>query len=326
MHENSTLNENIEIENWFQKLEQEEIIAKINRNDQLLFHINTQAKFIYSKTVVDKIKSGFHSEEEKGGYIIFEYTIIDGIVILKALDVEWIENLSDNRLNSYKINTVEHKRIERQTYLKQLFPLRFHTHPMDAKDVFSQHKRRLEIIDTSDPDKDISFNFPFCTENIKLLMPDILVVWDINYLDSFFIGIYNGLIAPIGFLNHRVKVTKEFNSNIGKSIFEWAEDSDLKKMVLALGTVITIVGVVSYPNVAMPLYRDLKNQNPILAIGTQKENHYFGFANPNSIFEFVISIPKVTTALLCENENEIKTVVARLNEKRKVKVNNSPLT
>lgn len=314
MKTTNKLNIDTVLENWFQQLEQEQILAKVVRNQRLYYHFNSPIKFIYPKTQINNLRSKYHPKEEKGGYILFQHSNNDSNLILKAVDIKWVDNISSSPEKSYTINTPEHKRIEKEAYLNQLFPIRFHTHPMDVKDFNKQSYRRLQIIDTSDKDRKISFNYPFKTQNTIILLPDVLVVWDINYLNSFFIGTYNGLIAPIGFQRHRIKVTKEFNNNIGNSISKWIDEkSDLVKGVLAIGTLVTVVAGMRYPQVSGPILKEIKNQNPMLAIGTQKENEYFGFANTNPLFEFAISIPRVTKELIDDNEEEIKAVLQRLN-------------
>ncbi|MGZ5551752.1 MAG: hypothetical protein ACXWE7_13295, partial [Nitrososphaeraceae archaeon] len=177
------------IENWFKELEVDNILVKTHRQDKPFYHLNSPVKFIYPIDQIDNIRNGYHEKNEKGGYILFQ---VDKNRSLTAVDIKWIRNLSDNPENSYRINTEAHKRIEKEAYLTQLFPIRFHTHPMDVKGIYRQSDRRLEIIDTSDADKRISFDFPFVNQNRIVILPDVLVVWDVNYLNSFFIGTYNG--------------------------------------------------------------------------------------------------------------------------------------
>jgi hypothetical protein len=309
------------IENWLKKLEEGLILVKAVRNNETIYHLNTQAKFIYSKPILKEIKEA-RSENEEGGYILCQPSIKNSVVILEAKEVAWIKNVSDSPHDSYVINTPAHKIAEKNSYSRQLLPIRFHTHPMDVKDINLQSKRLLQIIDTSDSDKDISFGFPFTLGGIKILLPDVLVVWDIkNVSDSFFIGVYNGLVAPIGFLKHRIKVTKDFKANIGESVNELIEGSNnFVKTGLVVGSFITVVAAMCYPMVSLPILQQMQNQTPILAIGAQKENQYFGLADINSIFEFAITIPKITRELIDENEIEIIAVRERI---RKAKMLNN---
>ena len=57
----------------------------------------------------------------------------------------------------------------------------------------------------------------------------------------------------------------------------------------------------------------------MLAIGTQKENLFFGFTDTKLFSEFIITIPKVTQDIIDDDEKEIKialeTIKRRLNNR-----------
>ncbi len=303
------------IESWFQFLEQNNILVKSVFKGKVCYHLNSPLQFVYSKKLIEKLRDGYHSTKERGGYIIFKYLPSENNLILNGIDVEWICNKSDTPNDSYTINTPEHIRIEKETYLNEEFPIRFHTHPMDVKDLSRQSKRRLEIIDTSDADKRISFQYPFQTPSRTVILPDVLVVWDINYLNSFFVGTYNGLISPIGFLNHRVKVTNEFKKELKNDFVKWVDDkSDLTKAALITGSIITLVGGIFYPHIAGSIMKEVEHQTPMLAIGTQRECVYFGFTNSIPFSDFTNSIPTVTHEIQSDNEKEYIAVLERIKQ------------
>jgi hypothetical protein len=309
-------NEDI-IERWFQELEQNNVLTKSIRNEKEYYHLNSPIKFVYPQIQIDNLLSKYHPKREEGGYILFRQDIRNSNMVLKAVDVKWIDNTSATPENSYNINTSEHIRIEREAYLNQLFPIRFHTHPMDVEDIPRQSDRRLEIIDTSDSDKRISFDFPFKTLSRTVILPDVLIVWDVKYLNSFFIGTYNGLIAPIGFIKHRLKLTEKYNKEMQESIYEWVDEkSNFVKGALIVGTITAFfAGSYFAPYLTGQLIKDVKNQNSISAIGSQRGNVYFGFTNSKFFSDFTITIPRVTQTITEDNEQEIKFVMERIREK-----------
>jgi len=323
MNSTDKLNNDDILESWFQQLEQDCILTKSIRNEKQYYHLNSPIKFVYPQKQIDSLLSKYCPKREEGGYILFQQELSDSNLVLKAVDVKWIDNTSANPENSYTVNTPEHRKIEREAYLNKLFPIRFHTHPMDVDDITKQSDRRLEIIDTSDADKRISFDFPFNTKSRTVILPDILVVWDVKYLNSFFIGIYNGLIAPIGFIKHRLQLTEKYNKEMQESIYEWADEkSNFVKGALVVGTISAFFAGMFYaPNLTGQLIKDVKNHQPIFAIGSQRGNIYFGFTNSNFFSDFAITIPRVTQALIDDNEQEIIPVMER--ERERLRLTNS---
>lgn len=313
MNSTDKLNTDDILESWFKQLEQDGVLTKSVRNEKLYYHFNSPIKFIYPQLQIESLLSRYVCKREEGGYILFQQDINNSNLVLKAVDVKWIDNKSKTPENSYTIDTPEHRRIEKEAYLNKLFPIRFHTHPMDEDDVTRQSDRQQEIIDTSDPDKRVSFEYPFNTQSRTVILPDVLVVWDVKYLNSFFIGTYNGLIAPIGFEKHKLKLREKYNKEIQKSIDEWAgENSNLVNGTLAVAKITALfLGVAYAPHLTGRVINEAKNQKNLSAIGSQRENEYLGFTNSKFFSDFAIIIPRVTQTLIDDNEKEIIPVMER---------------
>ena len=59
------------------------------------------------------------------------------------------------------------------------------------------------------------------------------------------------------------------------------------------------------PHLASQLIKDVKNQQPIFAIGSQRGNINFGFTNSKFLSDFTITIPRVSQTLIDDNEQKI---------------------
>ena len=77
-------------------------------------------------------------------------------------------------------------------------------------------------------------------------------------------------------------------------------------------------GVYYAPHLTGQLIKDVKNQNSISAIGSQRGNVYFGFTNSKLFSDFIITIPRVTQTLIDDNEQEIIPVMERERERLKL--------
>ena len=100
-NKNNLTTDHNKIESWFHRLETDGILTKSIRNDWSHYHLNSPVRFIYPKKQISELPEGYHATQEKGGYILFQPNSQNGDLTLTAIDIKWIDNISENSENSY---------------------------------------------------------------------------------------------------------------------------------------------------------------------------------------------------------------------------------
>lgn len=291
------------ISKWLQQLESKRILTRSVRNNTTFFHLETPAEFNYPPILIGEIQRNYDSKFEKGGYILFEPTIVNEKVILTATEIVWIKNISETPERSYRIATTAHNDTEQEALSRMLLPLRFHTHPTHSLSIVQSQVNFLYQLGTSDADKRCSF-LDINTCGIKLILPDQLIVGK-QMESSVFIGIYNGLITPLDFEKHKRLVQSKQVERVGNGLVEWLKN-DNNKIWAGFGLLAVIFMCFRYPKGILPTMGTIGIVAQDLSMKFKADDCYFGIAIKSNHFK--ISVPEVTADILEDNEKILASI------------------
>src|SRR5690606_6997542 len=106
---------------------------------------------------------------------------------------------------------------------------------------FAELKHTVANWDTSQADKENSKIYEPCLDDIKLLLPRVLIVGYAKLPGDFFVGIYGGLIAPESFGDAKDKVVKARMEDLFEQM-QSIKLTDHHKTMLLIG-IIAFLGI-----------------------------------------------------------------------------------
>lgn len=291
---------------WLTKLQHANILRRTLRNGMSVLHLNTPVELHYSEKIIGEFHEQYDPKFEKGGYVLFKPSNIDGTVFLNAVSITWVKNVSTTPESSYRIGTADHLRVEQNALDNNLLPIRFHTHPTHSHNIVQSQVNFLYQLGTSDTDKKCSF-INIEVSGVKLILPDLLLVG--KQLDSgIFIGVYNGLVTPLDFQKHKRLIEASQFESIGKGLSKWLED-DTNKFWAGLGVLLFVVLGMKYPKGILPAIATFGIVTQDLSMRFKSDDHYFGIANKGAAFR--ITLPQVTPDIIDDNEKVLAEITSR---------------
>lgn len=263
------------LEKHLKKLVFDEVLKYSTENGKKYLHLNSPCKIEISERITQKMKDEYEPKVEKGGVLVAELSKNDGKTLVEINDVIYIRNASEIPENSYMFDKNEEKITYKKTLYnkdKITFPIRFHTHPNNSESPIVQLMQYATQSNTSKQNQ-LASKYPIKLDDINLLMPRGLMLCS-GYQNKMFIGLYNGMIAPFEFKEHREEQIQKAMDNFSEQIFEWVKQGN-NKWLLVGGVITLILLSIKYNKVAIPLLMLLLFMLPTFINNNHKESNYF---------------------------------------------------
>lgn len=256
------------------------LVSQIIEGEEIL-HLTTPCRFIIDKTVVESLKQSYKPNEEIGGILWAKPTYQDGENIYLVEKVGYIRNAIEdkprtdhrNKSNCYLPDLPQREKEFLDVFSQGYLPVTFHTHPIKGDDALAELNRLNFVTETSEQDRRES-SLHYLLEGKKLLMPRGLIVGNKISNHNMFIGIYNGLIAPLEFKDSKQEVQQENMERIMDKLSS-INLTDAQKLGLLAGIALVAFITIKYPKYSLPLMIGVLASLPLLMTNTDK------IENPN---------------------------------------------
>lgn len=273
-------------QSWFARKNISSIIETSEIDGNVYHHLQTPVQFLFSKNIIDTLKTEYDAKFEKGGFFLGKPQKTENGVIILIDQVEFIQNAHSEPESKYRYESESFSQKIKLAFENGVFPLMFHTHPTASENIVGEQYKFLQQLNTSIQDQTAS-SYSYTIENKKLILPCVLVVGNGSNINSIFIGFYNGLIAPKIFSEHKEEIMQETtNVLIESSKKVWEKDEN--KALILIGVLLLILMIAKYPKTSVFIAIGLAALAPTMAISNQERNLYFGITHGN---ELLIEIP-----------------------------------
>jgi hypothetical protein len=290
----------------------DDILNKIKIDDRESFRLNCPNNIYFPDFIIKALKEKFDHRIEKGGLILFNYSLLNNTITFSAKNVVFIKNISKTPNHQYAPDKKELKTAYDDAFSKNLLPLAFHTHPTvykDSDNIINEGMHYLQQLNTSIEDKGYTLRENYKYKGVNLRLPDILVVENAN---AVFVGIYGGLIAPMCFTEQKDKATMTGMENVFSGLTKWANTPERKAVVLFCSFALVVLGI-KYYKVSIPVLITAGAVIPPILYSNQKRCDFFGVSYG---LELNIYIPKIDDFEIKEYEN--KAIEARLEAIKRI--------
>lgn len=269
--------------NFIDNLILSKIIVENTTDNETVYHLNTPCKFTITSDVVSELKNNYKSDEEIGGILWAKPNLINDNFEFLIENVSFIRNAIEdkprvdnrNKSNTYLFDTNEYLEIVKDIFDKYCLPIKFHTHPTKGQNI-SQAFEKFEFqMETSNQDIKESSGTHIVNDK-KLILPRALIVGNDFSSEEIFIGIYNGLIAPVNFDESKNKIQQE---NLNNKLQQVANTklSDEQKLGIVIGGAVLLFVIIRYHKYSLPLILGLAGVVTAMLTNTEKieEPYYF---------------------------------------------------
>ncbi len=269
--------------NFIDNLISSKIIVESSNDNETVYHLNTPCKFRISSKIILELKKNYKSDEEIGGILWAKPNLINDNFEFLVENVSFIRNAIEdkprtdnrNKSNAYSFDKNEYVEIMKNIFDNQYLPVQFHTHPTKGSDV-SQALKNFEFqTDTSNQDVKESLGAHTINDK-KLILPRALIVGNDFSSDEIFIGIYNGLIAPVNFDESKKKIQQENLNNKLQQVAN-VKLSNEQKLGIVIGGALLLFVIIRYHKYSLPLILGLAGVVTAMLTNTEKieEPYYF---------------------------------------------------
>jgi hypothetical protein len=291
----------MEHKNWIDSLEKSKILNKITIGNKSFHRITTETKLQISKEIVAQMQEEYDSAYEKGGFILFDPIVNDSNTssLFVARQIIFIDNVSPYPWRQYIGSQIVKEATIINALTNGLLPFSFHTHPTKGENFIEESDKCLQQLNTSDGDQMCSLN-GINIQNIKLRLPDILIVGNGTNCMDLFIGFYNGLICPTSFAEHK----KELLDNATEKTVERIPDTIESWAGIVIIMLVLFILLAKYPKTMIPLVLAAYTVVPLFIYKMQPVNYFFGIGNN---VDLEITLPKISDEIIIKNENDAFT-------------------
>lgn len=202
---------------------------------------NTPFEVEITPLVFADLKTIYTQEEERGGIIFCETNNHNGKFLLKSKYVVQIPNTFQpspekpdrTRKNTYRPDQILYENSLSKNFLLSthsdiLFPIHFHTHPIEKRKEVVHYFRTYEELNTSDGDRDVATRRFAEFNNVKL-----------RYMNAIFTGsedehhilLYAPGVTPLKFFMIKfMRVIKKFD-DLGELLSEFTKNPNGKELI-----------------------------------------------------------------------------------------------
>jgi hypothetical protein len=292
--------------NWL--LDNNTVTNRIKIKEQEYARLDTNAVFDYPAEIVRQLKQEYDPKQEKGGLINFKPYLQEGIRRYVAVEVIFINNVSESKRISYQSDSKELNDAYKNALGQKLLPLAFHTHPTvhSEENTIVQGINFLHQLNTSIQDRGVT-RWCINYNGVDIRLPELLIVENSKAL---FIGMYGGLVSPLSFTEQKNKALESTIENTLEHISEWA-DTPGRKALLALSVFGLLYLAVRYPKVTLPSAVVIGVTAPPFIFASRDKHEFFGMTYTQAI---TIHVPKLSDSEIIEHE--MKAIEAQAEAKR----------
>jgi hypothetical protein len=269
---------------WILKLKKNGVLIEGEKNGKSYLHLQTPCKVHLTDNAIKNLRESYQSDREKGGVLVAIPKRIKKVTHLTIDRVIFLTNVSKTPQNSYLPDSKKLSQALKDTYSGQTensLSIRFHTHPTHSDNPMNEMLNYIFQCNTSEQDQLVS-DTPVSVGDLKVLMPRSLVLCSGNLSDKMFIGLYNGLIAPIEFEGHRKDQTQKAMESIFKSLSEWTKEGNNKLWLVGGGIVLAFL-IIRYNKVAIPLILMLVAMSPMFINDQHRAPKYFAHVTKGGV-------------------------------------------
>ena len=195
---------------WFEKLITKGWVSPVETSSTNCFRLATPIQFIVRDELVTDVLNQYDPVCEKGGVMLTAFRNIDGKLLLTVKSIVFITNCAAKPTENYQPNEEELRNTITTGFSAQLIPLIFHTHPTKSDNLLDEIKNFHLQMETSFPDRFIALGIKYRLNGKTLRLPEVLVIGNGTMRQGLFIGLYGGLVAPLG-----------FNKQKNKRMYQW---------------------------------------------------------------------------------------------------------
>lgn len=296
-----------EVAHWGHLLTEQNFIESFNTGFGEYYRLSPLSKVFLSKDKVALIEKEYDAGLEKGGIFFAKQKKKNGNPYFFVEEILFLKNTSPFPHRQYKADSNEFKEAIHYALDNKLLPFQFHSHPTKSENVLFESFAYHQQMDTSDADKTASL-FYITIGEIKLRIPEILIVGNGSIGNGIFVGLYGGLVAPLDFNERKHTLMNDWthrNLDRAKNYF----DTPQKQFMGAAAAIVFILLLIKYPKVIFPTAIGAAAILPTFAYTTPDTNEFFGISHGT---ELEISLPKINDEIILQDE----TLLIELKKKR----------
>jgi hypothetical protein len=287
-------------------------IEKFNPGNTEYFRLTTEVSCHFDNDKISILTKEYTPGLEKGGFILMSAKYIDGQRVYNAEEIIFLKNTHDTPSAAYRPDWNEYKKAQELAFKKNLLPFSFHSHPTHSDNILMESFHYNNQQNTSDADK-ICLHQGIDVGEIKLRLPDILIVGNGRMKSGLFIGFYSGLVAPLDFTERKHQVMTNFFEKTSQQIEEYLDTPLKKKWAIAGGIAAALGGIIllaKNPKAILPTALLTGSLVPMIANASSDENQFYGISHGQPL---KIVIPKINNDRVMANEK----IILELYEKWK---------
>ncbi|MFT3932802.1 MAG: hypothetical protein QM726_04225 [Chitinophagaceae bacterium] len=298
---------------WFDEILKKGWLSKVEGSSNNEVRLASPIQFIVPETIIQQLSEEYDPAFEKGGVMMAAFETVKGQRSLTVKHFVFLKNCSPNPADSYQPAKNELREKLDASFFFHLIPLIFHTHPTKSYNIIEEIKNFHFQMETSSPDRFWAMAIKYRFNGYTLRLPEALVIGNGTLKHGLFVGLYGGLVAPLGF--NKQKNKRMYNWLLARAYDIVGSINSLEDLA-AVGVIGLVAhGIMSHDKKSTRHFLQQARQvlQPLVYADAAQQD-FFGITHKK---ELMINLPLVSDGSILEEEKLMQALILQQRKRSK---------